>query len=1580
MEFGLFEGLDFNSHEVASVVMELKKLDDVQDFTVNKDKLQLPRKDNSNKGMFIPFLNTSISQIAVVLNNKHPRLLNTGTAYKGYFYEFTRVRGSIKSTRVKNPGKTKMDLKKERIRDYGQMQELSQNTLTPVTLSPLAGKNFVYDLEPITRLLRHQKKLQKMPLIERLRMYFTTIGEYVKATRFNGYDRAPIFINLDEYNPICGLTDYSFYDYMMLLLKKSDNVIYKVMMSVPEMEIFFYTERGYILINTATDFKRENYTKLINFTKRIKPSMMSADVEKKHDNIIQEDFNETVVEHLKKNATGPSIQVKPKEIPDVKTPELPKEPTEQITAKIEKKIELAKDKEADQEEAKLSEKKRLKEEAQSGHTEFEEEQETGKEDFEEIEAVDDTIQEIETDEELKTAYIKSITDKRRGSKSAASLRRDALLREQQMKLKIHDKTIGELIVDMPEPPEIPVTKISTTTTDNEELKNVKFYNFESVYINEMFDRDMARAITSFNDKGINVNVTNVTIEDTSTEMVYQDTYTIEFEDENRKRHKMTVNIPKLVDDKFLIINGKKRVIEKQLVGLPVIKTGPDELQIVTNYNKIWMNRQGTRFNPNMERFKKILIDEDARSRWKIRTYKGDNSVINRPYLTCLEYDELAARYNKVIIGSCTFVFSVDMLKEELGDRYKDSTLDEIMIGYKTSSKEPIIYYTKNPDHQDMVSLMVKEATNEEYYKEFTSLSSGRKYVHNDVKMMEKKFPLVFAVCFFEGLSTVVQKFNTLNGKNQVEFVDKKDKDTNYMYIQFADGYLKYPMNNLEACLLFNGFTELIMKDFTFSEMDERDTYITIFEQLLGSGYYAGGFINFYDFMIDFKTLDILKLLHYPEDLVSLMIFASNMLADSTFSIDTDPKLYRLRNVEIIPAILYKEMTKAYARYRKTANNANPAKLSLDPDCVIKQLNSLPTVDSYSTLSPIVEVKQFGVTSMKGYVGMNKDRSYSEEKRNYHDNMVGLIGVSTDISGNCGKERHLVVEPNVMNAYGMIDVVGREKAKEMDATKLMTTEEMTYPMGVTHDDPNRTAMTSKQSCHAIPVKDQCPCLITNGFDSTIQYRTSNDFSYVAKQDGEVIDRNDDVNIMIIKYKDGTIQAIDLDKKIVQNGGGGFYLDNKLDSSFKKGDKFKKDAILAFDRHYFKDTGVLGNKLTYGTKVKAACLSNMATYEDSMWSTYRLSRSMSADITMKEVSVVLGKNSDVDFIVKVGDRVKNGDDLIRFDTSYSDAEMSELMHSIRQDLQEDIINLGKQKYTTKHDGVVASIRVYPAVEPSEMSASLKKMVNDVQAHEKKRRSYMDKYDKNKNSVYRKGIYFNQSTGAMETDQYGKIGGVDVHDGVLVEIFVTYHDEVSDGDKFAHMSVNKATNGYMIPRGLEPYTAFRPYEEIDVPLAPSAILQRGTPSILTVMMGYKVLIETKRKLFEMLTGIDWNEKQRQERPYMDVHGKAKPQTMKESAESLVSYDEKKISEVQEKLAILESTFDLVRSSDNKLEAGGEYSKGDIVFAGLNFKNQLNRTVFEMNLSSWEEGYAPNIELDESLNAYVAKDVIFYGERLVI
>lgn len=1537
MECVLFESLEQSN----SAILEMKSLEDVPNFTVTKQKLHLPVDTIMDN--FVCFLNTSIAGITMVLKNRHPLILNQGNTYRGYYYDALYLYRCIKSNRVKNIGLSKSELRAMRASRYGKMKS-SMSILTPVDVSILTGKNFVYDLDPVTNILTMQNKLTKIPLVEKLKIYFHTIFLLYNQLDYVGYNKGPIFIDLDDYKSSSDkLNSYLFYDYLMLLLRKSDAIISRILEPIEDFQVVLYTTKGYIKFSKE-DICTANRSKMNSFIKRLNPAVTK--VEPEYDKLIRMDANKTgeVERGITNNFTGDDNSE------DIKTPE------------------LTKDVEADKEEQRLEDKK-----AENHIVEPEEESEE-----EETELISD-----DSPVEDKYEYLKNVTSQKLKTRSEASLKRDKLLRERQMKLKLGDKTLGELVQDLPEPPKIEERKIDIDTTDNEELKTVKFFNFEKTYQEEMFNRDIARAITSFNDKSINVNVTNVSVEDTSTEMVFQDTYTIEFEDEYRRRHKMKVNIPKLVDNKFLILNGKKRIIYKQLVGLPIIKTGPDEVQICTNYNKLWLMRHGTRFNPNMERFKKMVLDPEKQPKGvKITTYKGSNISPNDPYATCLEYDELASKFNKIIIGDCTFVFSIAMLKEELGDKYVDPTLDNIIIGYrgKGTKKEPLTYSTVSDEHQDMVSFMI-ESSIPDYYPEFKQMSSGRKYVHTVVKIMEKLVPLVFVVTFFEGLSTVVKKFNDLMGKPIAEFIDKKQND-NYMYIQFADGYLRYPMNCLEACLLFNGYTDLIMKGYSIEELDDRDTYIGIFETLLGSGYLAGGFINYYDFMIDPKTAEILKLLHYPEDIVSLMIYASNLLADGSFLIDTDPVLYRLRDSEIIPAILYREMCTSYAAYRKTAANANPKKLTVDPDCIIKQLNKIPSVGPYSTLSPIVEVEQFNVASMKGFKGMNKDRSYNEGKRSYHNNMIGIVGISTDIAANTGKERHLVVEPNVVNAYGMFDVQGKEKASEMDFTKLMTPEEALYPQGVSHDDPCRTAMTSKQSCHAIPVKDQCPLLITNGYDSTIQYRTSNDFSYVAQQDGQVIDRNDDVNIMVIKYKDGTTEAIDLDKKIVQNGGGGIYLDNKLDTTFKKGDKFKKDAILAFDRHYYKDTGVLGNKMTYGTLVKTASIANFATYEDSMWSCFRTARALSADITLKEVSVVLGKNSNIDYIAKVGDRVINGDDLIRFDTSYNDAEMNELLNSIRSDLKEDIINLGRTKYTSKHDGIVSDIRVYPAIEPSEMSSSLRKVVNQIQKHDKDRRKFMDKYDSNKNSVYRKGIFFDRPIGMIEPDQYGKIGGDDVAGGVKIEIFVTYHDEVSDGDKFAHMSANKATNGYMIPRGFEPYTLFRPYEEIDIPDAPSAVLQRGIPSINTIFLGYKPLIELKRKLFELFTGIDWNEYQRTKRPYMDVHGKKSIKPVKESTYKSMSpmVVQEELDKATEKMLVLEDVFDLGKSMDGIYEASKEYSKGDIVLSGMNFKSPVNRGIFEEHLSTIEEGYTPNIELDETVGAYVATDMIFYGERFVL
>jgi hypothetical protein len=61
-------------------------------------------------------------------------------------------------------------------------------------------------------------------------------------------------------------------------------------------------------------------------------------------------------------------------------------------------------------------------------------------------------------------------------------------------------------------------------------------------------------------------------------------------------------------------------------------------------------------------------------------------------------------------------------------------------------------------------------------------------------------------------------------------------------------------------------------------------------------------------------------------------------------------------------------------------------------------------------------------------------------------------------------------------------------------------------------------------------------------------------------------------------------------------------------------------------------------------------------------------------------------------------------------------------------------------------------------------------------------------------------------------------------------------------------KSIIGEVIPEGYEPYSEFRPNEEISSIIGPSAILKRQVPSILLTVLGNKVIVELKRKLEEI------------------------------------------------------------------------------------------------------------------------------------
>ena len=1386
-------------------LLEAKMLNTTPYVKAKRERVSLPYNPNDRlKGYMVFTLNTSIDRIAMLLRGEHNVIFNIGNIYKIYYYDYMTLRGSLKGTTITTPGITLKEAKQQRLVRYGSMKAKMDGVITPIRLDLARNKNMIYDLQPVAEFMKGIPKVSKRGIMEKLTTFFQTIyGHY--SRNFDGYTKGPILVDLDEIKPNMTLNDYHVITYLLTLFTRSDSAL--AAFRIP-MEFFFYSSKGYVRFDMKTDLVKANLSMFRGAIKKLQPKI-SDEIE---DAVIKEEIMNSF--NSKMGFTGDMALSPDDEIADT------------LKSTIRKDLD-------------------------------EEEEEDTPED--EVELIDDIEKEVEENPELKEGLVKALTKKKGGSASQASLKRDALLREKQRDIVVKTKTIGQLKEQI-DVPDLKMEEFKVPEVINPEIAQVKFDNFEKTYNETLLEKDLASAFTAFNDKTINVNVTNVEVKDSSDVMSLKETYTVSLEDENRKRHTIKVNIPKFVDDQFLYLNGNKRLIKKQLLSLPVVKTKEDEVQICSAaYNKIFIRRTGSRFNPNMEKFKKLILDGN----YGIQVKKGNNISANTGNLTCLEYDEMASHYTEIAIGNCHFVFNVNLLQEELGHKY-ESSLGKYLIGYKVegTKKIPLYYDNKNEEHVDLISTMILESK-PEMYDDFKAKGFGKKYIYTYAVLMKKKIPVIVLLCFFEGLSTVIKKF----GDDSVTFVDKESNRDNYMYIPFKNGFLQYPMSNIEACILFNGLTEVPTAQYDISQFDERETFIDVFEYLYGSAYIMGGFLNFYDFMIDPITLEVLQTLSLPEDLVSLMIYADNLLADNQVDCELAMQHFRLRNNEVVAAVLYKELTRAYSKYRNTRNSKNQTKLTVDPDCVIKALNDIPTISDYSTLSPILEYRELHTASMKGYVGMNLADAYTPQRRIYHDSMIGIVGASTDIADNTGQERHLVIEPNVKNARGMFDVTDKKDVDKLDYTKLSTGIEALVPFGARHDDERRTAMAVKQRGHLIPVKDQSPLLITNGMDSMIHYRTGDDFSVVAKENGKVIEYDDVAKVMIVEYTSGKRKAIDLSLREVKNGGGGIYLRNQMITSFKKGDSFKRGDIIAFDKYFYKDTGPFGNRLSIGVLAKTALVTHTAEYEDSTLFSPKLSRKLATDITMP-VSVIIGKNATVEFIVKPGDHVKIGDPLVRFETSYDHDELNVLLGNIRSDLQEEIINFGKTNIVSHYAGVVDKVEVYSAVDFDQLSPSLQKIANDAVKEARARKKLLNKYDNEKTSEYYKiGMMLNSPDGKVEPDRYGKIGGADVGDGVLVKFFVTYHDELGDGDKIVHMTANKATGGFLIPHGYEPRTEYRPYEEISIYCAASAVLQRGTPTVVRDMVIYKLLIEAKRKMYEILTGEDWNEKDKRENPYMVI-----------------------------------------------------------------------------------------------------------------
>ena len=205
-------------------------------------------------------------------------------------------------------------------------------------------------------------------------------------------------------------------------------------------------------------------------------------------------------------------------------------------------------------------------------------------------------------------------------------------------------------------------------------------------------------------------------------------------------------------------------------------------------------------------------------------------------------------------------------------------------------------------------------------------------------------------------------------------------------------------------------------------------------------------------------------------------------------------------------------------------------------------------------------------SSKGFRGANVDEAYTLEKRMYDASMTGIIAPSSSPDGSVGVNKTLSMEPSIKSLRGYVELKDN-KLDELHDVNLFSPGELTIPMGARYDDPTRLGHALKQSKHVIAVKKSSPVLISNGVEEVARFELSSDFVVNAEEAGEIVDYDEASKIMIAKYKSGKCQAINLGGTIVKNGGGGFFLSNKLITPLKVGDKFKANDVLAYHKDFF-----------------------------------------------------------------------------------------------------------------------------------------------------------------------------------------------------------------------------------------------------------------------------------------------------------------------------------------------------------------------------------------------------------------------------
>lgn len=558
-----------------------------------------------------------------------------------------------------------------------------------------------------------------------------------------------------------------------------------------------------------------------------------------------------------------------------------------------------------------------------------------------------------------------------------------------------------------------------------------------------------------------------------------ETYTFKYQTVTGKSHSSKFTLPIVKENGTCMVGGVKMSLKKQMCNKPICKVTPTRVSLSSNFNKTIVERK-TSVAHNFPVYLDQLIREvNKQNPDTIILHEGINHYPESDKLP-MEYVDEALKYDRITVHHkglnlySSFYFNhrriaapknkAGMYILNFGEEYAKKN-KSVYLGNRSDMQ--VAYFMNLDSSIDIVNIATTPPTvTKSSLVDLISNVTGVKLSKVltewvDIKVLDKKFPVIFLLGFRYGLSKTLKYLNipyvvvnrrskkvvdSYNGK--IAEYTKRQSDVS---IKFNEVDLIFPRYPIMKSLIVSGLASFNLMSYMIEEFDHPDVYYT----LLGNKHnYLRGIDNLFELFMDPKTYETLKQMNEPTNVRDLLIRATQMLSTSNYHESSAVYNHRIRGYERFSAIVYNEIARAYADFRRKSGSEG-ATFSINPSSVLLRVISDPAMQNAEDQNVLHDVKGKSAITFVG-VGGRTSESFVHKDRRYPKDGLGTISESTVDSGKVGINAQASMDPVFTNQYGFSKEV--DNIEKLSPTNVLSVNALLMPAG-TQDDQHQVAYTN-----------------------------------------------------------------------------------------------------------------------------------------------------------------------------------------------------------------------------------------------------------------------------------------------------------------------------------------------------------------------------------------------------------------------------------------------------------------------------------------------------------------------------------------